>query len=185
MRPTASIANMKGLMLLLPMLQLAAGQSTVTATPSVDSGTSLIYTVGSVAPITTAFEFGGTTFTGVNIPILVTVMSDGINVYSFDDPNTHPPVTTTVDFSIITANGTVTTLRPTGSVPPPVDTTLYPSTSISNAIGSSATTTGTRSGTATGTQVGPASFTNAAPTADVKLGLGILGFAGAVAAVGL
>ena len=178
---------MKGLMLLLPMLQLAAGQNTLTVIPSVDSGTAPTLTVapsvGSNLPTTTiTASFDGTAYTSVVIPVVLTVES-GVTLYSY-----MPVPETTIAFSVASANGTVVTLTAggtaTGTSPPVVDTTLYPSNGLG--VNTTATSTsGTHSGTATSSKSGPASFTNAAPTADAKLGLGILGFAGVVAAVGL
>jgi hypothetical protein len=104
-------------------------------------------------------------------------------MFAFSD-GTDQTATTTIDYSTVTANGVVMTLSPTDSHP---DTASYSTASkgFETSVTNHTTTTGTRTGTATGTQSLVASFTNAAPAADVKFRLGFLGFAGVVAAVGL
>ncbi|KAK5058943.1 hypothetical protein LTR84_011207 [Exophiala bonariae] len=178
------MSAMKSLLLLLPILRLGAAQqpsvsgvvatSTVTATPVVVNGDSTGVATATIEPSNSAISvFSGSGAGG-----------------------TAAAPTTTIDFSVISENGTVITLTFTGSVDPSVNSTVYvtgagnATTTTASSKGSgtavnAGTTTSSRSGTASTTGTGPAQFTNAAPTADVQFGLGLLGFAGAAVALGL
>lgn len=175
---------MRGVLLFLPILHLAAGQSTVTASPTINGPL-----VSSDLPIATSISATPSAFDPSKYSELFGTLPSsvsGISVYSglseFTSDGGHV-ATTTVDFSIITTNGSVVTLTATPSGP--VDT-VSPSIVDFTSGTTSTRTTGSGTGTATGTQSLIGTFTNAAPAADsAKLGLGFLGFAGAVVAVGL
>jgi hypothetical protein len=186
---------LRGLLVFLPILHLAAGQITVTASATV-AATLVSIGVPTATVAATLVSTGVPTATSIPaIPsiydpsessLIVEPLSSslpGVSVFTGGDSG--DTATTTIDFSIITANGTVVTLTATGTVTPSVHTSSVVAFT-EGGLTTSTRTTGGGTGTATGTQSLIANFTNAAPAGDsAKLGLGFLGFAGAVIAVGL
>lgn len=172
---------MKNLLVFLPIVGLAAAQQT-----SVISEVAVTST--ATGPV---FSFGSSTDNVVTSTVEASVT--GVSVSIGSGTGVVPAPTTTINYSVVSENGTIITLTFSGTVTPSVDSTSYLSSTVSasqgsgTAQGGTTTTSPTRSGSggASSSTTGPAQFTNAAPAADFKFGLGFLGFAGAAVALGL
>lgn len=176
---------MKTLLVLLPILRLAAGQS----------GTAV--TALTVTASATPFTFDGAS-SGEAATSTVNATDGGIFTFGADSTvSGYVAPTTTVDFSIVVENGTTITLNYTASSLGGTASTAFLTSTASASNGNGNGTAGAPTATTSSKPTAGASSTNGSLPAQhtanaavagadgVNLGLSFLGFVGAMAAVGL